>query len=401
MTESGTPDQSANVNESSYNADHIVALQGREAIRKRPGMYIGSCGERGLSHMVFEVVAHCVDEYLAGHADTVDVTIAADGGIRVTDNGRGIPIECEESTGEPTVEPALTALSYGAGRKSGYWVSGGMSGLGLCVVNALSGRLTVEIRRDGYRWTQEYEEGIPLGSLTRREETAEHGTTLTFWADAGIFETTWYSFTALSERFRELASLNPGLAVSLTDERPARAVRYDHAEGVRDFVTHLNSRPPRTGTQAHPSVIGFASENADRTMAVQVGLQWTTSWREEILSFANTARTLEGGSHEEGLRTALTALLSTWARRRGLLADDDGDFVREDVHKGLTAVVSVKLTHPRFEGATKTKLAHPGVDAYVQEVVRENLAAWLEENPLEAEDIVRTILDTAAARRAN
>lgn len=246
MTESGNPSQPTNVNE--YTSSHIQVFEGHEAVRRRPGMYIGSAGEHGLHQLVYEVVSYATDEHLAGHADAIDVTITPEGGIRVADNGRGLPVEVEEPTGKSAVELELTELSFGSKPHTGYGVSGGLSGLGLCVVNALSSRLTVEVHRDGHRWTQKYEKGTPVTPLTRNEETSEHGTTITFLPDADIFETTRYSFATLSERLQELAFLNGGLAVSLTDERPERPVRYHHTDGLRDYVARLNPYPRVSST---------------------------------------------------------------------------------------------------------------------------------------------------------
>ncbi|MFD9574915.1 ATP-binding protein [Streptomyces sp. NPDC059982] len=390
MTESGNPSQPAKVNE--YTASHIQVLEGHEAIRKRPGMYIGSTGERGLHQMVFEVVTYAVDEHLAGHADTIDVTITADGGVRVADNGRGVPVEVREPAGKSAVERELTELSFGSKRHTGYGASGGISGLGLCVVNALSSRLTVEVHRDGHHWTQAYEKGTPVTALTRNEATSEHGTTITFWPDAGIFETTRFSFATLSERLQELAFLNGGLAISLTDERPERPVRYHHTDGLRAFVARLNPYPP---SLVHSPAIAFESENQDETILVQVAMQWNTWSPGELHSYANSTRTREGGTHEHGFRAALTNLVNDYARRQGQLSADDTDITAEAVHEGLTAVVSVKLAHPLFEGATRTRLSNPEADAYVQEVVREHLTDWLDLNPNEAASIIRHILNAS------
>ncbi|WP_404954086.1 ATP-binding protein [Streptomyces sp. 147326] len=393
MTESGNPSQPANVNE--YAGAHIQVLEGREGVRRRPGMYIGSTGERGLHHMVYEVVSYAVDEHLAGHADAIDVTITAEGGIRVADNGRGLPVEAEEPTGKSAVERELTELSFGSKPHTGYGISGGLSGLGLCVVNALSSRLTVEVHRDGHRWTQEYERGVPVTPLTRNEETSEHGTTIAFLPDADIFETSRYSFTTLSERFQELAFLNGGLAVSLTDERPERPVRYHHADGLRAFVARLNPYP---ASLLHSPAIAFESENESRTILVQVAMQWNTWSPGELHSFANSTRTREGGTHEEGFRTALTDLVNDCARRQGQLSADGEDITAGAVHEGLTAVVSVKLAHPVFEGPTKTRLGNPEANAYVQEVVREHLTDWLDHNQKEAASIIRHILIASPSR---
>ncbi|MCX5079273.1 ATP-binding protein [Streptomyces sp. NBC_00513] len=390
MTESGNPSQPANVNE--YNASHIQVLEGREAIRRRPGMYIGSTSERGLHQMVFQVVSYAVDEHLAGHADTIDVTITADGGVRVADNGRGLPVEVEESTGKPAVERELTELSFGPKPHTGYSVSGGINGLGLCVVNALSSRLTVEVHRDGHRWTQAYEKGTPITPLTRNEETGNHGTAITFMPDTGIFETTHYSFATLSQRLQELAFLNDGLAISLTDERPEQPARYHHTDGLRAYVAHLNPYPL---SLVHSPAIAFESENQDETISVQVAMQWNTWSPGAFRSFSNSTRTHEGGAHEQGFRTALTDLVNDYARRQQLLSADAENITVKAIHEGLTAVVSVKLAHPVFEGSTRTRLSNPEADLYVQEVVRKHLADWLDDHPDEAVAIIRHILNAS------
>lgn len=397
MAESGNPSQPANGNTTGtgYDASHIQVLEGLEAIRRRPGMYIGSTGERGLHQLVFEVVSRAVDEHLAGRADTIDVTITADGAVRVADNGRGLPVEPDGATGKSVAELELTELSFGSGSPAGYRVSGGLSGLGLCVVNALSSRLTVEVRRDGFRWTQEYERGVPVTSLARTGETSGHGTTVEFLADADIFETARYSFAALSERFRELAFVNGGLALSLTDERPERPVRYHHADGLRDFVAHLNPYPP---SLVHSPAIAFAAEDEDGTISVQVALQWNTRAPADIRFFANSTRTHEGGAHEAGFRAALASLLNDRARRQRLLSADDPDLTAEAVQDGLTAVVSVRLARPVFEGATRTRLRNPEADAYVGDVVREHLGDWLDRNPDQAGRIMRHIVNTATGQ---
>lgn len=393
MTESGNPSQPANTNE--YAGIHIQVLEGHEAIRRRPGMYIGSTGERGLHHLVYEVVSYAVDEHLAGHADAIDVTITADGSIRVADNGRGLPVEAEEPTGKSAVELELTEFSFGPKSHTRYGVSGGLSGVGLCVVNALSSRLMVEVHRDGRRWTQEYEKGTPVTPLTRQGESSEHGTTIAFLPDADIFETTPYSFATLSERFQELAFLNGGLAISLTDERPERPVRHHHPDGLRSFVARLNPYPT---SLVHSPAISFESENEHQTIFVQVAMQWNTWSPGQLHSFANSTRTHTGGAHEEGFRTALTDVVNDYARRRQQLSADDGDITAGAVHEGLTAVVSVKLAHPVFEGATKTKLGNPEAAAYVKKVVREHLTDWLDHNPNEAASIIRHILNASTGR---
>ncbi|MFF1415381.1 ATP-binding protein [Streptomyces sp. NPDC058289] len=390
MAQSGNPIQPANV--SQYDASHIQVLEGREAIRRRPGMYIGSIGERGLHQLVYEVISYAVDEHLAGHADSIDVTITADGSIRVADNGRGLSVEVEEPAGKPAVERELTELSFGPKPRTGYWVSGGIHGVGLSVVNALSSRLTVEIHRDGHRWTQEYEKGVPITALTRHEESSGHGTTLVFLPDGDIFESTLYSFATLSQRLRELAFLNQGLAITLTDERPQRPVRYHHIDGLRAYVAHLNPYPP---SLVHSPAIAFESENEDKTIFVQVAMQWNTWSTGGFHSFANSTRTHEGGTHEEGFRTALTDIVNDYAQRQRQITEDDEDITAEAIYTGLTAVISVKLAHPLVEGSTRTKLSNPEAGAYVQEVVREHLTDWLDHHPDEASAIIRHILNTS------
>lgn len=389
MTVSGSPSQPASRDGNGYSSSHIQVLETREAIRRRPGMYIGSTSERGLHQMVFDVVTYAVDEHLAGHADTIDVTITADGGVRIADNGRGLPLEAEESTGQPAVERELTELSLGTKPRTGYRVSGGIGGVGLCVVNALSRRLTVEVHRDGHRWTQEYEKGAPLTPLTRHEETDDHGTAIAFLPDTDIFETTRYSFATLSQRLQELAFLNGGLAISLTDERPERPAHYHHTDGLRTYVARLNPYPP---SLVHSPAIAFESENKDATIFVQVAMQWNTYSAGGLHSFANSTRTHEGGAHEQGFRTALTKLVNDHARRQRHLSTHDEDITAEAIHEGLTAVLSVKLTHPVFESCTRTKLSNPEAAAYVQEVVREHLTDWLDHNPDEAAAVIRRIL---------
>ncbi|MEV6581240.1 ATP-binding protein [Streptomyces sp. NPDC051582] len=393
MTESGNPSQSVNVNE--YDASHIQVLEGHEAVRRRPGMYIGSTGERGLHQMVYEVVTYAVDEHLAGHADAIDVTITADGGIRVADNGRGLPVEAQEPAGKSAVERQLTELSFVPKPRTGYWVSGGINGVGLCVVNALSSHLTVEVHRDGHRWTQEYKKGIPISALTRREKSSGHGTAIVFLPDADIFEITSWSFATLSQRLQELAFLNGGLAISLTDERPERPVRHHHLDGLRAYVAHLNPYPP---SLVHSPAIGFTSENEEQTISVQGAMQWNTWSPGGLLSFANSTRTHEGGAHEVGFRTALTSVVNEHARRQRQISAEDEDLTAEAVHDGLTAVVSVKLAHPVFEGSTRTRLSNPEADTYVQEVVRQHLGDWLDRNPNEAAAIIRHIVNASTGR---
>ncbi|MEV4441247.1 DNA topoisomerase (ATP-hydrolyzing) subunit B [Streptomyces sp. NPDC049577] len=392
--------------ETSYDASAITVLEGLDAVRKRPGMYIGSTGERGLHHLVYEVVDNSVDEALAGHADTIDVTILPDGGVRVVDNGRGIPVGIVPSEGKPAVEVVLTVLhaggKFGGG---GYAVSGGLHGVGVSVVNALSTRVAVEVRTDGYRWTQDYKLGVPTAPLQQNEATDETGTSVTFWADGDIFETTEYSFETLSRRFQEMAFLNRGLTISLTDERPAHVdeegkpltVRYHYEGGISDFVRYLNSRK---GEVIHPTVIAFEAEDKERMLSLEVSMQWNTQYTEGVYSFANTIHTHEGGTHEEGFRAALTGLINRYARDKKLLREKDDNLTGDDIREGLTAIISVKLGEPQFEGQTKTKLGNTEAKTFVQKVVHEELTDWLDRNPNEAADIIRKSIQAATARVA-
>jgi DNA gyrase subunit B len=393
-------------NNSSYDGSAITVLEGLDAVRKRPGMYIGSTGERGLHHLVYEVVDNAVDEALAGHADTIDVTILSDGAVRVTDNGRGIPVDIVPGQGKPAVEVVLTVLhaggKFGGG---GYSVSGGLHGVGVSVVNALSQRLAVEIHRDGHRWTQDYKLGAPTAELERHEATERTGTAVTFWADGDIFETTEYSFDTLSRRFQEMAFLNKGLTIALTDERPDHvddegkpfSVTYHYEGGISDFVTYLNSRK---GDVIHPTVIDFEAEDKGRTISVEIAMQWNTAYSEGVYSFANTIHTHEGGTHEEGFRAALTGLVNRYAREKKYLREKDENLTGEDIREGLTAIISVKLGEPQFEGQTKTKLGNTEAKTFVQKVVHEHLNDWLDRNPVEAGDIIRKSITAATARVA-
>ncbi|WP_372408608.1 DNA topoisomerase (ATP-hydrolyzing) subunit B [Streptomyces luteireticuli] len=410
VADSGNPNEnttpSAPGGETSYDASAITVLEGLDAVRKRPGMYIGSTGERGLHHLVQEVVDNSVDEAMAGHADTIDVTILPDGGVRVVDNGRGIPVGIVPSEGKPAVEVVLTVLhaggKFGGG---GYAVSGGLHGVGVSVVNALSTRVAVEVRTDGFRWTQDYKLGVPTAPLQKNEATDETGTSVTFWADGDIFETTEYSFETLSRRFQEMAFLNKGLAISLTDERPdhvdeegkALTVRYHYEGGISDFVTYLNSRK---GELVHPTVIDFEAEDKERMLSVEVAMQWNSQYSEGVYSFANTIHTHEGGTHEEGFRAALTGLINRYARDKKLLREKDDNLTGDDIREGLTAIISVKLGEPQFEGQTKTKLGNTEAKTFVQKVVHEQLTDWLDRNPNEAADIIRKSIQAATARVA-
>ncbi|MCW7941851.1 DNA gyrase subunit B [Streptomyces hygroscopicus] len=400
----------------SYDASAITVLEGLDAVRKRPGMYIGSTGERGLHHLVYEVVDNAVDEALAGYADTIDVTILADGGVRVVDNGRGIPVDIHPVEKKPAVEIVLTVLhaggKFGGG---GYAVSGGLHGVGVSVVNALSTKISVEIRRDGYRWTQEYKMGVPTAPLQRHESTDETGTSVTFWADPDIFETTDYSFETLSRRFQEMAFLNKGLTIKLTDERESakatakadeagadetpevKTVTYHYEGGIVDFVKYLNSRK---GDVVHPSVISIEAEDKEKLLSVEVAMQWNNGYSEGVYSFANTIHTHEGGTHEEGFRAALTGLINRYARDKKLLREKDDNLTGDDIREGLTAIISVKLGEPQFEGQTKTKLGNTEAKTFVQKVAHEHLSDWLDRNPNEASDIIRKSIQAATARVA-
>jgi DNA gyrase subunit B len=385
----------------SYDARSITVLEGLEAVRKRPGMYIGSTGERGLHHLVYEVVDNAVDEALAGFNDRIDVTLLPDDGVRVADSGRGIPVDNHPVENRPAVEVVLTTLHAGAkfDGKS-YAVSGGLHGVGVSVVNALSSRLEVEIRLDGHVWRQSYELGDPVTELARGEQTAETGTTITFWPDRKIFETTEWSFETLSRRLQEMAFLNRGLAITLTDQRPAhingepRVVRYCYSGGIADFVRYLNG----TKEPVHASVIEFGEEGSG--IAVEIAMQWNSSYTESVYTFANTINTAEGGTHEAGFRAALTTIVNTYAQQNKLVRDKDEPLSGEDVREGLAAIVSVKLANPQFEGQTKTKLGNTEARSFVLKVCNDHLRDWFERNPGEAKDIITKAAQAARARIA-
>ncbi|MFZ0079102.1 MAG: DNA topoisomerase (ATP-hydrolyzing) subunit B [Trebonia sp.] len=400
----------------SYDARSITVLEGLEAVRKRPGMYIGSTGERGLHHLVYEVVDNSVDEALAGYATDIQVTLLADGGVRVNDDGRGIPVDEHPVEHRPAVEVVLTTLHAG-GKFGGdsYAVSGGLHGVGVSVVNALAVRLEVEIRRDGYVWSQTYERGAPVTDLVRGEATDETGTLTTFWPDPLIFETTEWDFETLSRRLQETAFLNRGLRISLTDERPqaiseddedadpaasrslvgkARTVVYEYPGGIADFVRYLNaSKEP-----VHSSVIEFGDETAG--MSLEVAMQWNASYTESVHTFANVINTAEGGTHEEGFRAALTSVVNRYARDQKLLKEKEPNLTGEDVREGLTAIVSIKLAEPQFEGQTKTKLGNTAAKSFVQTVTNDHLRDWFDRNPGEAKDIINKASQAARARIA-
>ncbi|MFD9397157.1 novobiocin-resistant DNA topoisomerase (ATP-hydrolyzing) subunit B [Streptomyces sp. NPDC060000] len=413
-TDARGSEQPGYVGTASYDANAITVLEGLDAVRKRPGMYIGSTGERGLHHLVQELVDNSVDEALAGVADRIDVTVLADGGVRVVDNGRGIPVGMHPVEKRPAVEVVLTVLhaggKFGGG---GYAVSGGLHGVGLSVVNALSTRLSAEIWTDGHRWTQDYRDGAPTAPLARHEATSRTGTSLTFWADGDIFETIEYSFETLARRHQEMAFLNRGLTLTLTDERSsarataavdeadsdptAKTVSYRYDGGITDFVAHLNARK---GEPAHPSVITIAARDTERLLSAEIALQWNGQYTDSVYSYANAIHTHEGGTHEEGFRTALTTVVNRYAREKRLLREKDANLSGEDIREGLTAIISVKLGEPQFEGQTKTKLGNTEVRTFVQKIVHEHLTDWFDRNPNEAVDIVRKAVQAATARVA-
>ena len=381
----------------SYDASSIKVLEGLEAVRKRPGMYIGSTGERGLHHLVYEVVDNAVDEALAGHADTIDVTLLADGGVRVKDNGRGIPVAKHPTEKRPAVEVVLTTLHAGGKFDSGsYAVSGGLHGVGVSVVNALSTRLEVEIERDGFVWFQPYAMSKPAAPLAQREPSTRTGSTVTFWADPTIFETTVYNFETLSRRMQEMAFLNKGLQITLRDERdevPTEVV-YRYAGGIIDYVRHLNA----TKEAIHKSVIYFEAKGEG--LEAEIAMQWNGSYSESVYTFANTINTHEGGTHEEGFRAALTSVVNKYARDAKLLKEKDDALTGDDVREGLTAIVSIKLSNPQFEGQTKTKLGNTEAKSFVQKACNDWIRDWFDRNPGEAKDVIMKATQAARARIA-
>ena len=395
MTDGDSVQNSAEVQ--SYDAENIQVLEGLEAVRKRPGMYIGSTGERGLHHLVYEVVDNSVDEALAGRNDRVEVVIHPDNSVTVTDAGAGIPVATMEKEGRSALEVVLTVLHAGGkfGEGGGYKVSGGLHGVGVSVVNALSERLEAEVRRDGYVWTQSYERGTPTGPIKRGEPTSEHGTRITFLPDADIFESLEFNFKTLEERLRETAFLTRDLRISLVDERGEGArVGFHYEGGITDFVAYLNENKE----PIHGKVISFEGESGEGS--VEVAMQWNASYQESVFSFANNINTHEGGSHLSGFRAALTSVINKYARDVGELKEKDDNLSGEDVREGLTAVVSAKLAEPQFEGQTKTKLGNPGMAGFVQSIVNARLAEWLEENPQDARRVIRKAVSAAQARAA-
>ncbi len=394
-----------------YDAASITVLEGLDAVRKRPGMYIGSTGERGLHHLVYEVVDNSVDEALAGECDSIVVTLLADGGVRVVDDGRGIPVDTVESEGRSALEVVLTVLHAG-GKFGGdsYAVSGGLHGVGVSVVNALSERLEAEIHREGHVWRQSYAIGAPLAPIQREEAVSDTGTIITFWPNTSIFETTVFDYETLRHRFQQMAFLNKGLTITLVDERPehivddpegnggARTVTYRYDGGLIDYVTHLNDT--KKVDLVHREVISFEAEDPKARISVEIAMQWTNGYSEAVYTYANTIATTEGGAHEEGFRAALTTLVNKYARDKGILKDKDDNLTGDDVREGLTAVVSVKLREPQFEGQTKTKLGNTEAKVFVQKVVGERLTGWFDSHPTDAKEIIRKSIQASAARMA-
>jgi DNA gyrase subunit B len=413
--------------EKKYGADAITVLEGLEAVRKRPGMYIGSTGERGLHHLVWEVVDNAVDEAMGGYATRVDVRILEDGGVEVRDDGRGIPVEMHAS-GAPTVDVVMTQLHAGGkfgGENSGYAVSGGLHGVGVSVVNALSTRLEVDISRDGHEWFQSYDKAMP-GTLKQGDATKKTGTTVRFWADPDVFETTNYDFETVARRLQEMAFLNKGLTITLADERVSSEevvdeVVSDTAEapksadekaaeasaphktknrtfhypgGLVDYVKHIN----RTKTAIQQSIIDFDGKGEGHE--VEIAMQWNAGYSESVHTFANTINTHEGGTHEEGFRAALTSVVNKYAKDKKLLKEKDPNLTGDDIREGLAAVISVKVKEPQFEGQTKTKLGNTEVKSFVQRICNEQMSHWFEANPAEAKTVVNKAVSSAQARIA-
>jgi DNA gyrase subunit B len=396
--------RSNTASEDSYGADQIQVLEGLEAVRKRPGMYIGSTGPRGLHHLVYEVVDNSVDEALAGFCDTITVTMLKSGGIRVVDNGRGIPVDLNKSENKSSVEVVMTILhaggKFGGG---GYSVSGGLHGVGISVVNALSERMDTEVRRQGSVWRISYANGVPDAPLERGEDSEDHGTIQTFWPSRETFETVEFDYETLRARFQQMAFLNKGLTINLTDERLIESdevveVSYMYEKGLVDYVEYLNSA--KKVEVVHPEIISFEQEDTENKISLEVAMQWTTSYQESVHTYANTINTHEGGTHEEGFRAALTTLVNKYAREKGIIKEKDENLTGDDVREGLTAVISVKLAEPQFEGQTKTKLGNTIAKSFVQRITGDQLGDWFDRNPTQARDIIRKAIQASAARLA-
>ena len=388
-----------------YDASAITVLEGLEAVRKRPGMYIGSTGERGLHHLVYEIVDNAVDEALAGYCTEINVALLANGGVRVIDNGRGIPVDIHPVEKKPALEVVLTVLHAGGKfGDGGYSVSGGLHGVGVSVVNALSRDLSVVVQRDGFFWEQSYKLGVPTSPVEKGVATTSTGTEVTFWPSEEIFETTDFSFEVLSTRFREMAFLNKGLTITLRDERPSHVdekgeqlnVRYCYEGGIVDFVKHLNT----TKGVTHKSIIAFESEDIKHKMSLEVAMQWNTGFSESVYTFANTINTQEGGTHEEGFRTALTSLVNKFAEEWGYIRRKEDRLTGDDIREGLTAIISIKIAEPQFEGQTKTKLGNTEAKSFTQKALNDAVGEWFEKNPTEGKEIVRKAIDAATARIA-
>ncbi|ROQ37095.1 DNA gyrase subunit B [Frondihabitans sp. PhB188] len=393
----------------SYEASDIQVLEGLEAVRKRPGMYIGSTGPRGLHHLVYEIVDNAVDEALAGYCDTIHVTMREDGGIRVIDNGRGIPVDIHPVEKKSTVEVVLTVLhaggKFGGG---GYAVSGGLHGVGSSVVNALSTELDVEVHRQGSVWRQSFTDGVPVAPLAQGEDAPDTGTTITFWPNAEIFETVEFDYETLRARFQQMAFLNKGLRITLTDERPlpedapdGATVKSDdfmYEKGLEDYVEYLNAT--KKVEVVHDDIISFEAEDTDRRMALEVAMQWNTSYSESVHTYANTINTHEGGTHEEGFRAALTTVVNKYGKEKSLIKEKDENLSGEDVREGLTAVISIKLGEPQFEGQTKTKLGNTEAKSFTQKVAYDQINDWFDKNPIQAKEIIKKGQAAQAARLA-
>jgi DNA gyrase subunit B len=390
--------------EKSYDASAITVLEGLEAVRKRPGMYIGSTGERGLHHLVYEVVDNSVDESMAGFCDRIDVTLLADGGVEVVDNGRGIPVDIHPVEKKPALEVVLTVLHAGGKfGDGGYSVSGGLHGVGISVVNALSKLVQVNVKRDGFNWSQSYQLGVPDAPVAKGAKTEETGTTVKFWPSEEIFETTDFSFEVLATRFREMAFLNKGLTIGLKDERPGHVddkgeplqVIYCYQGGIVDFVKYINS----TRGELHKSIIDLTQEDKKRKIALEIAMQWNTGFSESVFTFANAINTHEGGTHEEGFRTALTSVVNKFGEDWGFIKKREDRLTGEDIREGLTAIVSIKISEPQFEGQTKTKLGNTEAKTFTQKCVNEALTEWFERNQTEGKDIIRKARDLSRNRK--